>query len=59
MYSANDATYMASVMSYKEWVLCCLYSGCENIDSGCDVSCIVYMLPDILDVASHIEAVVS
>ena len=29
------------------------------IDRGCDVSCIVYMLPYILDVVSYIEAVMS
>ena len=33
--------------------------GCEDTDSGCDVSCIVYMLPYILDMVSHIEVVMS
>ena len=50
---------MASLMSYKGLVWCCLYFGCEDTDSGCDVSCIVYMLPYILDVFSYIEAVMS
>ena len=50
---------MASVMSYKGWVWCCLYFGCEDTDSGCNVSCIVYILHYILDVVSYIEAVMS
>ena len=59
LYSANDATHMASVMSSKAWVWCCLYCGCEDTDCGCDVSCKVYMLPYILDVVSYIEVVMS
>ena len=59
MYSENDAAHMVSVMSYKNWVWCCLYCGSEDTASGCDVSGIVYMLPYILDVVSHIEAVMS
>ena len=47
------------VMSYQECMQCCLYSGCEDTDSGCDVSCIAYMLPYILDVVSYIEVVMS
>ena len=59
LYSANDATHTASVMLYKAWMWCCLYCGCEDTDCGCDVSCIVYMLPYILDVVSYIEALMS
>ena len=29
------------------------------LHSGCDVSCIVYMLPNILDVVSYIEVVMA
>ena len=34
-----------------------IYLGCEDTDSGCDVSGIAYMLPYILDVVSYIKAV--
>ena len=37
LYRANDATHMASVMSYKGWVWCCLYFGDGDTDGGCDV----------------------
>ena len=33
--------------------------GCEDRDSVYDVSCIVYMLPYILDVVSYVEVVMS
>ena len=59
MYIAKDATHMENVMSYKEWVWCCLYSGCEDTDSGRDVSFIVFMLPYLLDVVSYIEVLMS
>ena len=59
LYSANDATVIVSVMSYKEWVWWCLYGGCDDTDSGCDVSCIRYMLPYILDEVSYMEVVMS
>ena len=59
LHSGNDATNMASVMSYQECMWYCLYSGCEGTDSGCDVSCVVCMLPYILDVLSYIEVVMS
>ena len=55
MHSGKNATYMASVMSCQECMWYCLYSGCEDTDSGCDVSCVVYILPYILDVLSYIE----
>ena len=59
MHSGKNATYMASVMSCQECMWCCLYSGCEDTDSGCDVSCVLYMLSYILDVLSYIEVVMS
>ena len=31
----------------------------EDTDSGCDVSCTVYMLPYILDAVSYIEVLMS
>ena len=35
LHSGKYATYMASVMSYQECMQYCLYSGCEDTDSGC------------------------
>ena len=32
---------------------------CDDTESGCDVSCIRYMLPYILDEVSYIEVVMS
>ena len=58
-YSVKDAIPMPSLMSYKECVWCSQYSGCDDTDSGCDVTGIVYMLPYILDVVSYIEVVMS
>ena len=59
MHSTKFAIDMPRVMSYK--------SGCDDVKtvgvmtqiSDCDVSCIGYMLPYILDVVSYIEVVMS
>ena len=48
-------------------MLCHKKSGCDDVNtvgvmtqiSGCDVTCIVYMLPYVLDVVSYIEVVMS
>ena len=58
LYSAKDATHMASVMPYRLFDVVNRVRVMTPI-SCCDVTCIVYMLPYILDVVSYIVAVMS